>query len=654
MLAGTLDPLITIDAHGTVQFASDSCERVLGWKPDDLVGRNVSVLMPEPHRSAHDGYLAAYRRTGFTNILGRPRELECVRVDGERIPIELSVSRVDPPGGRLPLFVGIIRDISKPKRLERELRLLKNVAVATSEARDLRSALMATLREIGESTRWEHGEAWSPNDGTGELAGVVTWTRSDVNLDGFVAAMSDPGTETKQRFVGRCLAEGRPLWFGDLAEDPAFSKSELVKRLGLRAACAVPVIESNRSVAVLLFFTREHRHEDLHLLELATAAVVPLGAFLHRQQTNDQLAESRRQLEELVQQRTADLERSRDQLRMADRLAAIGTLAAGLGHDMNNVLLPVRAHINALRQSHTDEKVVLGHVNEIGDSIGYLQQLADGLHYLAMDPDTIDQDQGPTDLRQWWAQVGVLLTKAVPKHVQVTAEFADDCPPVAVALHRLTQAVLNLVVNAGEAIAPLEPGQEPAGRINLSARPAGTFVRLSVTDNGCGMTEDVQHRAFEMFFTTKTRGLGTGLGLALVHRVAHDVGGSVGVRSRPGEGTTVELLLPTAEGRKHGKRLRAAIDLPLGRSRSLVAQLLESAGAELTKSRSPGEADIWVAPAATIDAETLRSWRARQPDARLVLLGRRGSTSGEALRPVAMAGEDDFEALRAAVITAMH
>ncbi len=82
ILAAALDPVVTIDAYGIIQDASRSVERVFGWSPGELVGQNVSILMPEPYRSAHDDYLAYYRGTGVTNIIGRPREFEAVRKDG--------------------------------------------------------------------------------------------------------------------------------------------------------------------------------------------------------------------------------------------------------------------------------------------------------------------------------------------------------------------------------------------------------------------------------------------------------------------------------------------------------------------------------------------------------------------------------------------
>ena len=101
LLDSVLDPTIAIDGKGKVVMASSSCERVLGWSPDELVGRNIKVLMPEPYRSEHDGYLDNYRRTGETNILGRTREFEVVRKDGSRlITCELSVSAASTMPGR--------------------------------------------------------------------------------------------------------------------------------------------------------------------------------------------------------------------------------------------------------------------------------------------------------------------------------------------------------------------------------------------------------------------------------------------------------------------------------------------------------------------------------------------------------------------------
>lgn len=119
LLAGVLDPTVAIDDHGVIVLASESCERVFGWRSDELLGRNVKVLMPEPHHSQHDGYLEHYRATGETGILGRTREFTVITKQGRSVDVELSVSRVD--GLPQPLFIGSFRDISDRKAAERSL-----------------------------------------------------------------------------------------------------------------------------------------------------------------------------------------------------------------------------------------------------------------------------------------------------------------------------------------------------------------------------------------------------------------------------------------------------------------------------------------------------------------------------------------------------
>lgn len=482
VLAAALDPVITIDARGIVRSASDSVMRVFGWARDELVGKNIQVLMPEPHRSRHDRYLSEYLRTGVTNIMGRPRELQGIRRDGTVFPIELCVSRADIPGASGPLFVGIIRDISLQKRAEQELS----------------------------------------------------------------------------------------------------------------------------------------RHRD--------------------------------ELDRLVRERTAQLERSREQLHMADRMASIGTLAAGLGHDMNNVLLPVRAHLNALRADAKGlSAAAREHVESIRKSVAYLQQLADGLHFLALDPTRSEASEGATDLREWWSQVGPLLSKAVPKHVRVTASWPEGLPRIGVPAHALTQAMLNLVVNAGEAIPARRKRRQGHVRLSAGKEGNGDRVRISVTDNGAGMTEDVRRRAFDMFFTTKPRGLGTGLGLALVRQVAEQAGGEVIIDSDVDRGTTVTMAVPRSDAAD--RTIAAVISIRDGRAASLIRQVLESGGARVVVAEDPGDADIWVTEAAAGLLPRAESWVGGHQRRRVVLFGRGPDSAAAwaALDPVTIEDGSDFEAVRKAL-----
>jgi len=120
ILDGLLDPVVAIDLTGTILLANRSCTGTFGYRPEELVGRNVRLLMPEPYRSEHDGYLANYCKTGVKNIMGTGRQVEALHKSGDRIPVELAVSEMYVHGERL--FNGIVRDISEQVEMNRKMQ----------------------------------------------------------------------------------------------------------------------------------------------------------------------------------------------------------------------------------------------------------------------------------------------------------------------------------------------------------------------------------------------------------------------------------------------------------------------------------------------------------------------------------------------------
>jgi PAS domain S-box-containing protein len=161
ILATSTDPIVLIDASGVVRDASASVERLLGWPPAELIGRNVSVLMQEPHRSRHDGYLQRYLADGYSAVLGKLREFAVMRKDGSAVTCELAAFRVDVPGAELPMFCGFFRDVTERKRVqEREAAhqaalaaIAESASVLAHEIKNpitgLRHALRAVAMHLG-------------------------------------------------------------------------------------------------------------------------------------------------------------------------------------------------------------------------------------------------------------------------------------------------------------------------------------------------------------------------------------------------------------------------------------------------------------------------------------------------------------------------
>ncbi len=197
ILSSTWDPLLTVDSRGVIESASESVERVLGWTVDELLGQNVSILMPEPHRSNHDGYLLTYFETGKTSLLGRPRELHAVRKDGSQFPCEVTIWRTDIPGQVSPIFTGIIRDTTNRKQTEELQKLAQDLEISAA-ASEIESARM---RDLAEELSVAHEKAQQAARAKSEfLANMSHEIRTPMTaILGFADQLSDPDIDPTER-----------------------------------------------------------------------------------------------------------------------------------------------------------------------------------------------------------------------------------------------------------------------------------------------------------------------------------------------------------------------------------------------------------------------------------------------------------------------
>lgn len=339
-----------------------------------------------------------------------------------------------------------------------------------------------------------------------------------------------------------------------------------------------------------------------------------------RKRAEAELARYRAHLEDLVRERTAALEASHEQLRLSDRMAAIGTLAAGLGHDMGNLLLPMRMRLDALAQLPLPPEAS-GDLNAIAESCEYLKRLSQGLRLFALNPEDARASGSHTSLASWWQEVAPLFRNVIRRDIQFDAHFPADLSAVAIAPHLLTQAVYNLVQNANDALR-----NQPRGVIRISAARSNNKAVIEVADNGPGMSEEVLRRCLEPFFTTKTRGISTGLGLALVHGAVHNAGGAIDIRSRPGEGAAFRLTLPIAEVTAPGVNSSletACIAIQSARLAAYIGSLLRSLDFDVQAGPWSGDsrAIIAVVDDVACRSEDLPAFLSVDPRRQVIVLG---------------------------------
>jgi len=291
-------------------------------------------------------------------------------------------------------------------------------------------------------------------------------------------------------------------------------------------------------------------------------------------------------------------------LRQAQKMEAVGRLAGGVAHDFSNVLAVVLGYSELLTRDLPPGDIRLrecaeGIIEAANRAVGVTRQLLTLSRKKLLRPEVLSLNKVVQDL-------GRLLTRAIGERIEVTTQLAEGLWPVLADADQLAQVLLNLSVNARDAMP--DGGGLAIGTDNalLSSAQrdldlsAGRYVTLTVRDYGCGMTEEVRARIFEPFFTTKETG--TGLGLATVYGIVRQAGGAVRVESAPGRGTTFTVFLPAAEQPSQRVELLVSAAAPRGLGetvvlaededglRTLLARVLAGSGYQVVVGRNGVEA----------------------------------------------------------------
>ena len=230
--------------------------------------------------------------------------------------------------------------------------------------------------------------------------------------------------------------------------------------------------------------------------------------------------------------------RLEEQLLQAQKMDALGQFAGGIAHDFNNLLTGISGYADLAAGSVDDESPALRCLDGIRTAAGEAASLTSRL--LAFSRRHVPERR-VLDINEIVEAAADLLRRVVREDVAVRLVLTPGLPPVSGDLAQLKQVVVNLALNGRDAMGG-------RGTLTLETALQDGSVLLRVRDDGCGMDAVTKARALEPFFTTKAEGEGTGLGLSVVYGVVDSLGGTIAIESQPGEGTTVEVLLPPADG----------------------------------------------------------------------------------------------------------
>jgi PAS domain S-box-containing protein len=289
-------------------------------------------------------------------------------------------------------------------------------------------------------------------------------------------------------------------------------------------------------------------------------------------------------MRDISQRKDAEEEKERleAQLRQAQKMEAIGQLAGGVAHDFNNILTTILGHADLALASLSPEssgaeglRLALKEIERgARHATGLTRQLLVFSRRDVAKPVVFDLGRTLVDMQR-------MLGRLISEEIELEIEVADDEYAVRANKGQIEQVVMNLVINAHDAMPTggkvtlrTERVQLDAGCpfLHSDARP-GPHVMLSVADSGCGMCEKTAERIFEPFFTTKPVGRGSGLGLSVVYGIVRRADGSITVDSEPGRGTTFRIYLPACEDRTElGEQEEAPLDMLQGTETVLVCE----------------------------------------------------------------------------------
>ncbi len=299
-----MEAIVSADSEGRIVFANAATEGTFGWAPDELLGKPLTVLMPERYRDAHEAGLKRYLDGGVPKVIGQTGvKLAGLTREGDEFPLELSLSTWASEDG--PFFTGIMRDVTAQQISGRMSAAKYRATQELSRASLGRHALPAVLGELCEGLDFGLGIVWLENEQGGALELASSWAHSTELNERFRRHYGDRTFVAGHGLPGYVWESRTAEWIEDCAADPRFVRHALIDGVDLRSVIVVPVVVDDRCLGVVEFFGSRRERPATELIETLEQVGTEVGLFAERRRTERALAANRDLLQAILDNATA-------------------------------------------------------------------------------------------------------------------------------------------------------------------------------------------------------------------------------------------------------------------------------------------------------------------------------------------------------------